>query len=127
MLGYDYAQYFETNRIKNHSVTAPIALLLLGDDDVQSFEKPKKNNHSVNATNDHILLVSDSLQRNHKSINYRTGQKLLTPRKWYLCFKMDNKTDHIAQCSKLRALTKVIDLIIEIESFEQKCGILKGL
>ena len=40
---------------------------------------------------------------------------------------MDGKPAHAAQCSKTHALTKFIDLIIEIESFEKKCVILKGL
>ena len=39
---------------------------------------------------------------------------------------MDGKTAHTAQCSKSCALTKVIDLILEIESFEQQCVIIKG-
>ena len=40
---------------------------------------------------------------------------------------MDEKTAHAAQCSKSRALTKLIDLIPDIESFEQKCVILKDM
>ena len=39
---------------------------------------------------------------------------------------MDEKTAHAAQCFKSRVLTKVIDLIISIESFEQQCSIIKG-
>ena len=40
---------------------------------------------------------------------------------------MGGETAHAEQCSKSRALTKVIDLIIDIESFENKCVIIKGL
>ena len=40
---------------------------------------------------------------------------------------MYDKTDHNTQCYKSRALNKVIDLIIDIEPFEQQCVILKGL
>ena len=39
---------------------------------------------------------------------------------------MYGKTDHATQCPKSRELNKVIDLILEIESFEQKCVIIKG-
>ena len=35
---------------------------------------------------------------------------------------MDGKPAHAAQCSKTHALTKFIDLIIEIESFEKQCA-----
>ena len=40
---------------------------------------------------------------------------------------MVSKTSHDAQRYKSHTLTKLIDLIIEIESFEQKCAIIKGL
>ena len=40
---------------------------------------------------------------------------------------MGGKNAHTTQCSKSRALTKVTDLILEIESFEQQRVILKGL
>ena len=40
---------------------------------------------------------------------------------------MDGKITHNAQCYKSHALTKAIGLIIDIESFEQKCVILKSL
>ena len=42
-------------------------------------------------------------------------------------FLIDRETSHDAQCSKARALTKVVDLILEIESFQQIFVILKGL
>ena len=40
---------------------------------------------------------------------------------------MDGKTAHEAHFYKSHALTKVIDLIIEIRYFEQQCVTLKGL
>ena len=36
------------------------------------------------------------------------------------------KTAQAAQCKKSRALTKVIDSILDIESFDQKCVVVKG-
>ena len=39
---------------------------------------------------------------------------------------MDGEIAHAEQCSNSHALNEVVDLIIDIESFEQKCGILKG-
>ena len=40
---------------------------------------------------------------------------------------MDGKTAHAAQCSKSRSLTKMIDLILDIEPFLQQCVIINGL
>ena len=40
---------------------------------------------------------------------------------------MDGEKAHTAQCYKSSALTKVIDLIINIESFEQQRVIIKVL
>ena len=40
---------------------------------------------------------------------------------------MGGKTAHAAQCFNSRELTKLIDLIIDIESFEQQRIVIKGL
>ena len=40
---------------------------------------------------------------------------------------MGGKSAHVTQCEKSHAWTKVIDLILEIHSFEQKFVIIKGL
>ena len=85
---------------------------------------PKKN--SVNAPSAQIFLGSDSLKCQHKNRSHRQGQKLPPPGKQYLCLKMYGETAHDAQCSKSHLLTKVIDLILEIESFVNKCAFLKG-
>ena len=38
---------------------------------------------------------------------------------------MDNKSHHAAQCVKSRVLNKGIDYILSINTFEQKCVVLK--
>ena len=49
-----------------------------------------------------------------------TAPLKLTPSgKCYSCFQIDRKTAQAAQCTKSRALTKVIDSIIDIELFNQ--------
>ena len=40
---------------------------------------------------------------------------------------MGGKAVHAAQCYKSRVLTRVIDLMIEIHSFDHQCLIIKGL
>ena len=43
-----------------------------------------------------------------------------------IVFKCFGKRAHAAKCEKSCVLTKVIDTIIEIDSFEQHCVIIKG-
>ena len=45
--------------------------------------------------------------------------------KEYLCFQVDNKSPHAAQCVKSRILKKVIDSILSIYTFEQQCVVIK--
>ena len=78
MLGYNDAQYSDTPIINNHSVTALILLIILGDDYAKSLQTPP-NNHIIPAPIDHTLLGYDSLQRQHKIITHRLGQKLPPP------------------------------------------------
>ena len=44
-----------------------------------------------------------------------------------MCFQVDNKSPHAAQCVKSRVLKKVIDSILSINTFEQKCVVIKCL
>ena len=53
-------------------------------------------------------------------------KKKLTPvGKEYLCFQVNRKSPHAAQCVKLRVLNKSIDSIISIDTFEQQCVVIK--
>ena len=56
-----------------------------------------------------------------------TALKLTPSNKEYIYSHIDGKSSHESQCAKTRALKGVIDLIIEIKSFEQQCVILKIL
>ena len=44
-----------------------------------------------------------------------------------MCFLKEGKTDQAARCIKSRIMTKVIDYVLSIDTFEQKCVILKGM
>ena len=83
--------------------------------------------HIFTVPTENILFGSDSLKCQHKNITHRPGQKLTPPVKQYLCFQMGGETAHYEQCLNSHALTKVIHLIIDMESFENKCVIIKGL
>ena len=45
--------------------------------------------------------------------------------KSYLCFQVNSKSPHAAQCVKLRVLNKAIDSILSIDTFEKKCVVIK--
>ena len=45
--------------------------------------------------------------------------------KEYLCFQVDKKSPHSAQCVKSRVLNKVIDSILSFNTFEQQCVVIK--
>ena len=47
--------------------------------------------------------------------------------KEYFCFQIDGKSYHAVHCAKSRVSIKVIDTILEIDSFDQQCVISKGL
>ena len=44
-----------------------------------------------------------------------------------MCFLRDGKTYQAARCIKSRIMTKVIGSILSIDTFEQKCVVLKGM
>ena len=48
-------------------------------------------------------------------------------RKEYLCFQVDSKSTHAAQCVKSRVLNKAIDSIVYIDTFEQQCVVIKHM
>ena len=44
-----------------------------------------------------------------------------------MCFQKDGKTAQAARCIKSRIMTKVIDYVLSIDTFEQQCVVLKGM
>ena len=44
-----------------------------------------------------------------------------------MCFLKEGKSDQAARCVKSRIMTKVIDYVLSIDTFEQKCVVLKGV
>ena len=53
--------------------------------------------------------------------------KLPSSGKEYICFQTEGKTVWAAQCAKSRSLTKVMETIFEIDSFEQQYIIINVL
>ena len=44
-----------------------------------------------------------------------------------MCFQNDGKTSQAARCIKSRIMTKVIDYVLSIDTFEQQFVVLKGM
>ena len=44
-----------------------------------------------------------------------------------MCFQNDGKTAQAAKCIKSSIMTKVIDYVLSVDIFEQKCVVLKGV
>ena len=72
-------------------------------------------------------MVYDTLKRQHNYKTHTTHNKLPSFGKEYPFFQTAGKTSHEAHCTKLRALTKVVDSFFPIESFRKKFVILKWL
>ena len=100
---------------------------ITNNDNIQSCETQKKQNYSIPTTstpNHHsqcIATTSMSMFNLHKSA-------ILPPvGKDYMCFKNYDKTAQADRCIKSRIITKVIDSILSIDTFEQLCVVLKGV
>ena len=44
-----------------------------------------------------------------------------------MCFMKEGKSDQAARCIKSKIMTKVIDSVLSIDTFEQQCVVLKGM
>ena len=84
------------------------------NDDSQTFEILRKSN-----------IGSSCFDNTLTTTTTKTSSKLTLPGKEYLCFQSEGKTFWAAKCAKSIALTKVLKTTFEIESFEQKCVIIK--
>ena len=58
-------------------------------------------------------------------VGLHTTAKLSPVGKEYLCFQINGKSPHAAQCVKSSILNKAIDYILSIDTFEQRCAVIK--
>ena len=87
--------------------------------------KHHNENYSVQATstNNHLTLLDATLRI--APVELCTTTKLPPTGKEYLCFQINIKSYHAAQCVKSRILNKAIDYILSIDTFEQQCVVIK--
>ena len=62
-----------------------------------------------------------------RSFNLHTTSKLTPLGKEYMCFKIDGKYYQAYKCVESRIMTKLIDCVIYINTFEQQCVLIKGM
>ena len=60
-------------------------------------------------------------------INLHTTTVLPPVGKEYTCFQKDGKTAQAARCIKSRIMTKVIDSVLSIDTFEQQYVVIKRM
>ena len=82
----------------------------------------KINISTISTPNNHSQLIS-SMTSSTLTPNKST---MLPPvGKEYMCFLKEGKSDQAARFIKLRIMTKLIDYVLSIDTFEQKCVVLK--
>ena len=69
----------------------------------------------------HIATTSSSI------LNLNAPTILFPVDKEYMCFQKDGKNAQSARCIKSRIMTKVIDSVISIHTFEQQFFVIRGI
>ena len=62
-----------------------------------------------------------------RSFNLHKTIKLPPVGKEYICFWNDSKYAQVANCVKYRIITKVVDCVLSIDTFDQQCVVFKGM
>ena len=96
-------------------------------DDIHSCVTPKIHNIRVQATSTPPRLTPLITTLPILPVELPKTTQLPPFGKECLCFQVDNKSPHAAQCVKSRVLKKVIYSILSINTFEQQCVVIKCL
>ena len=96
-------------------------------DDIHSFVTPRKQSYSVQATSTTTNLTPLNATLPIVLVELHTTKKLPPDGKEYLCFQINGKSSHAAQCVKSRIMNKAINSILSIDTFEQQCVVIKGI
>ena len=102
-----------------------VNLEISNTDDIHSCVTPRKQNISVQTTSTPLRLKQLITTLPLALVELPKTTQLPPVGKEYLCFQVDNKSPHAAQCVKSRILNKAIDSILSIDTFEQQCVVIK--
>ena len=92
-----------------------------------SLVRQQKINHSIptiSTPNQHTQHIATTYSI---ILNLNTPTILPPVGKEYMCFLKDGKTAQSARCIKSRRMTKVINYVLLVDTFEQKIVVLKGM
>ena len=87
----------------------------------------KKKNYSVQETSTPTDLTPLNATLPIESVKLHTTYKLTPAGQEYLFFQINGKSSQAAKYVKSRTMTKIIDYILSIDTFEQQCVVLKGM
>ena len=96
------------------------------NDDINYFETAEKQNYSIptiSKPNNHSQRIAST---SSSRLSFNRPMILPPVGKEYICFMKEGKSDQAARCIKLRIMAKVIDHVLSIDTFEQKCVVLLG-
>ena len=97
------------------------------NDDIQSCDTPKKQNYcipNISTPNHHSHRIATTFS---SILNLHTPTILPLVGTEYMCWLKKGKSDQAARCIQSRIMNKVIDYVLSIGAFEQKCVVLKGM
>ena len=94
-------------------------------DDIHSFVTPRKQNISVQATYTPPNLTPLITTLPLAPVEWPKTTELPPVGKEYLCFQVNRKSPHAAQCVKSMVFNKAIYSILSINTFEQQCVVIK--
>ena len=100
---------------------------ITNNDDIQSCDRAGKQDYSIPNISTHNRLTQRIATTSSIILNLNTPTILPPVGKEYMCFQKDGKTAQDARCIKSSIMTKVIDYVLSIDTFEQKCVVLKNV
>ena len=95
-------------------------------DYIQYCVTPQKN-CSVQDTSTPTYLTPLNATLYIAYVKLHTTTKLPPAGKEYLCFQINGKSSQAAKCVKSKIITKFINSILSIDTFEQKYVVIKGM
>ena len=105
-------------QLENEDSTAIQNTLYISNTDyIQSCKTPRKQNVSIQSTSTPPHLTPLITNLPIAPVEWPKTIELPPVRKEYLCFQVNRKSPHTAQCVKLRILNNSIDYILFVDTF----------
>ena len=96
-------------------------------DGIHSFVTPRKQSYSVQDTSTPPRLTPLNTTLHIAPVELHKTKQLPLAGKECLCFQINRRSHHAAQCVKSQILSKAIYYILYIDTFEQTCVMIKGI